>query len=85
MIQVGSTVTWVNKDPVVHTSTEGPGPQPSDPVWDSPKLGLGQQFSFTFNEAGEFQYFCIPHPTFMVATITVVEAGSSNAPLLSGS
>jgi plastocyanin len=54
-------------------------------VWDSPKLGLGQQFSFTFNEAGEFQYFCIPHPTFMVATITVVEAGSSNAPLLSGS
>ena len=38
-------------------------------------LDFGQTFQFTFNQAGEFQYFCVIHP-FMMATITVTEAGS---------
>jgi plastocyanin len=67
----GTTVTWTNKDPAPHTvvndaaSTLGLGK-----LFSSPTLGEGQQFSFTFNDAGIFSYHCGIH-TFMKGTITV--------------
>jgi len=70
-VEVGSTVTWSNDSNETHTVTSGsPGNQ--DGVFDSGNLSPGEEFSFTFNEAGEFDYFCIPHP-HMTATITVIE------------
>lgn len=63
-IPVGTTVRWVNKDPVAHTSTSDDG------VWSSPSIGPGETFEFTFTQTGEFAYHCVPHP-FMTATIIV--------------
>jgi plastocyanin len=65
-IPVGTTVRWVNKDPVAHTSTSESG------VWESPLIGPGETFEFTFNAAGEYPYYCVPHP-FMKARILVTD------------
>jgi plastocyanin len=70
-VPVGTTVTWTNRDGVPHTSTSGVPGTPSD-VWDSPQLGNSNSFAFTFNQAGEFPYFCRIHPS-MTATVTVTE------------
>lgn len=64
-IAAGSTVTWVNQDPSLpHTATS------DDEVFDSGSLTEGGEFSFTFDEAGTFAYFCEVHPT-MRGTIVV--------------
>jgi len=64
-IVIGTTVRWVNKDPVAHNTTGDRG------EWDSPLIGPGETFEVTFTQAGEFAYHCTPHP-FMEATIRVV-------------
>ncbi len=66
-INVGDTVTWRNTDDVPHTSTQDDG------VWDSGTLNPGEEFSFTFEEAGTYSYFCEFHPG-MVGTVVVEEA-----------
>lgn len=71
-IEVGTTVAWVNRDTVRHTSTSGVSPT-GDGTWDSLDLNPNQQFSFTFDEVGEFPYFCTLHPTIMTATVTVIQ------------
>jgi amicyanin len=56
----GARVTWLNcEEPNVdqHTSTSDDG------EWDSPLLAAGQSFSLVFDEAGTFDYHCIPHPS----------------------
>ena len=69
-IPVGTTVRWINLDPVVHTST-GDGRRP---VWSSPGMGPGDVFEVTFDSPGRFTFHCIPHP-FMVGEIVVYAAG----------
>ena len=63
-IQVGDTVRWVNGDAVGHTVT------PTDvAAWGTPGSGdppatwllQGDSWSFTFNEPGTYDYYCIPH------------------------
>ncbi len=66
-ISVGDTVTWRNTDDVPHTSTS------EDEVWDSGALAAGEEFSFTFEEAGTYPYFCEFHPG-MEGTVVVQEA-----------
>jgi len=63
-IKVGETVTWINDNSGRHTLTS------KDGVFDSGMMGKGQSFSFTFDKAGECQYFCEPHPN-MVDTVVV--------------
>jgi plastocyanin len=64
-VAVGSEVTWVNQDPdLPHTATS------DDEIFDSGNLTEGGEFSFTFDEAGTFSYFCQVHPT-MRGTIVV--------------
>lgn len=63
-IAPGTTVRWVNKDPVAHTTTSNDG------LWDSSFLLEGQSYEYTFEEAGEYPYHCTPHPE-MIATIVV--------------
>jgi plastocyanin len=71
-VPVGTTVTWTNQDVVPHTSTSGvPGTLTG--IWDSPTLGEGDSFSFTFERSGTLSYFCRIHPDSMRATVTVVE------------
>jgi len=56
-ISKGTTVIWTNSDSVSHTVT-GIGND-----IDSQILGLGQTYSFIFNEAGTFEYQCHIHPS----------------------
>lgn len=61
---VGDTVTITNEDSVGHTWTAVDGD------FDSGTIAEGETFEFTFDEAGEFDYFCSIHPQ-MEGTITV--------------
>lgn len=69
-VQVGDTVTWTNVDDSPHTVTSG--------AFDSGNLDAGQTFSFTFTEAGTFDYVCNYHDE-MTASITVAEATAAAA------
>jgi plastocyanin len=66
-VKVGETVTWINNDSGRHTVTSKVG------IFDSGMMGKGQLFSFTFDKAGEYPYFCGPHP-IMVGTVVVTES-----------
>ena len=63
-VSVGDTVRVTNEDTVGHTWTA------IDGEFDSGTLSEGDSFDFTFEEAGEFDYFCSIHPE-MAGTITV--------------
>ena len=55
-VAVGTTVTWTNRDDVPHTVTS------STKLFKSPALDTGEAFSYTFKEAGTFEYYCSMHP-----------------------
>ena len=65
-VAVGTTVAWTNRGNAPHTTTETSDTE----IWDSKSMQPGESFSFTFSEAGTFDYFCAIHPT-MKATVTV--------------
>ena len=61
-VKVGTTVTWVNEDSVVHT-VEGSG-------MDSGNMSKGDEFTFTFDKVGVYDYICGPHP-YMTGSVIV--------------
>ena len=76
-MQAGTTVVWTNRDSVQHTVTSG---NPSDPdagsLFDlgpnqADWIAQGETYSFTFNEAGVFPYYCRIHGAPMSGTVTV--------------
>ena len=54
-IPVGTTVTWVYDASLPHTATS------DTDLFNSGTLGEGDQFSYTFTDAGSFPYFCRFH------------------------
>ena len=73
-IAIGDTVKWVNDDTAAHTATSGAvGTGGPDGTFDSSLIVSGNSFSFTFEEAGEFPYFCMVHP-WMEGMVIVGEA-----------
>ncbi|MFA6341026.1 MAG: cupredoxin family copper-binding protein [Candidatus Paceibacterota bacterium] len=63
-IKAGTTVTWTNRDSVIHTITaDNGGPA-------SPNIGKGQTYSFKYTKAGIYGYHCSIHKT-MTGTIIV--------------
>ncbi|MHB1346830.1 MAG: cupredoxin domain-containing protein [Candidatus Humimicrobiaceae bacterium] len=73
-IKVGTTVTWTNEDGFIHTVTSGTSPSDPSGLFDSGNLNGGDTFSFTFDEAGTYDYFCIPHFSLgMIGKIIVTE------------
>jgi len=68
-ISKGTTVTWVNMDLVQHTVTSGSEQAPTG-LFDSHELNHTQSFSYTFNAAGTYTYYCDIHPS-MTGTIVV--------------
>ncbi len=75
-VEPGTTVTWVQSGDNPHTTTSYDG------LWDSGLLpgGSGQSFSFTFDEPGTYDYFCIPHEDLgMVGTVTVTGGATGTA------
>lgn len=75
-VESGTTVTWENDSDLVHTVTSGSDRQHDD-MFNSGDLGPGDTYSFTFEDAGTYDYFCIPHPG-MEGTITVVDGDGDN-------
>jgi plastocyanin len=77
-VNVGGTVTWINDDLAPHTATAGSSSSGSTGMFggtdDSPEIigPEGDTQSFTFDEAGEFEYYCTLHPN-MVGTVMVTE------------
>jgi plastocyanin len=65
-IPVGARVTWVNCEPdgtPSHTSTADDG------EWGSSLLEPGDVFQFVFSEAGEYRYYCEPHPGMQAGVV----------------
>ncbi|MFC0680854.1 plastocyanin/azurin family copper-binding protein [Lysobacter korlensis] len=83
-VPVGTTVRWTNGEAISHTVTSGAwgevnedsglrGTQTADGMFDhalAPMGSDGDTFEFTFDEPGEYQYYCEPH-LGMFGTITV--------------
>jgi plastocyanin len=63
-VPVNSTITWVNHDDVPHViaSTDG--------LFRSKALDTDDKYTFTFDKAGTYSYFCSIHPK-MVGKIIV--------------
>jgi plastocyanin len=55
-VKVGTTVTWTNQDSIAHTVTSDSGNE-----LDSGPIPSGQNYSHTFNAAGNFSYHCSIH------------------------
>lgn len=60
----GTTVVVTNDDGITHTWTSRDG------LFSSGGLDLGESFEFTFEEPGEYEFFCSIHRE-MVGSITV--------------
>ena len=69
-ISIGDTVRWDNVDTAAHTVTGGSPANGPSGVFDSSLLMAGLDYSFTFNDAGNYDYFCMVHP-WMVGSVTV--------------
>lgn len=76
-IPAGTTITWTNQDDIEHSVTSGSGTP--DGTFDSEFFTKGQTFSQTFDEPGEYTYFCKRHPS-MTGTITVSKAEGAATP-----
>jgi len=72
-INVEDTVTWTNNDGMGHTATSTDGPA----SFDSGNIAAGATWSFTFTEAGTYNYKCDYHSS-MTASITVVESDNGD-------
>jgi len=61
-IAVGDVVTWKNNDDAIHVVVSGDQNLGQNELFDSGFLKMNESFSFTFNEEGNYGYFCTLHP-----------------------
>ncbi|MDD1657074.1 MAG: plastocyanin/azurin family copper-binding protein [Methanomicrobiales archaeon] len=67
----GTSVTWVNQDSASHTVvSDAFGQTAQGAYFRSNSLSKGSVYSFTFADAGTYQYHCGVHPS-MRGTVTV--------------
>jgi plastocyanin len=64
-ISKGTTVVWTNDDGVKHTVTSISG------AFDSGNIDPGKTYSYTFNQAGPFEYNCAIHPSMTHGKVIV--------------
>ena len=65
-VPVGTKVTWNNQDDIPHSVVSADEVR----VFKSPALDSDEKFSFTFDKAGIYKYFCSIHPK-MTGTVIV--------------
>ncbi|MFQ5660859.1 MAG: plastocyanin/azurin family copper-binding protein [Gammaproteobacteria bacterium] len=81
VVPAGTTINWVNLDPVDHDVTSGVSiigrktrdlkqTKFPDGKFGSGLFGKDKTFSVTLGEKGEYKYYCNIHP-FMIAKIVV--------------
>lgn len=64
-VSVGTTVTWTNRDDIPHTVVSSDDPK----VFKSKVLDTDEKFSFKFEKAGAYPYFCSIHPKMTAKVI----------------
>jgi len=69
-INAGDTVEWINIDSVAHTVTAGSPRDAQVEVFDSSLMMADKSWSFTFEDAGSYDYFCMIH-AWMTGSVTV--------------
>lgn len=84
VIGVGETVEFRNTSALVHTVTADPSkasldasvalPEGAEP-FDSGRLEPDGSYSHTFETAGTYRYFCVPHEGAEMRGVVVVEKG----------
>jgi plastocyanin len=72
-VKAGTTVTWTNRDDIVHGIASS-----NNAFKKSPAMDTDDTYSFTFTTPGTYQYFCYLHPQ-MVGSIVVEATTGSNA------
>ncbi len=65
-VEVGTTVTWLNRDDMPHTIVA------EDKSFRSAAIDTDESFSHTFTRPGEFRYYCSIHPR-MVGRVVVAK------------
>lgn len=55
-IRAGETVEWTNRDAVMHTVNA------EDGTWRSGAVAPGERWRATFAQAGQYVFYCGPHP-----------------------
>lgn len=82
-IDAGETVRWTNTDGEYHTvtSTRSHGEKVASGRFNGILYDEGDTFEHTFEEPGEYHYFCGPHAGFMFGTVLVGEAAEEDEDL----
>jgi plastocyanin len=62
-VPVGTTVTWENDDDIAHNVVA------TDGTFRSAPLDSEEKFTFTFETAGTYDYFCSLHPRMKVQIV----------------
>jgi amicyanin len=62
-VAAGTKVTWVNRDDIPHTVVS------TTDAFKSKALDTDDQYSFTFDKAGTYDYFCSIHPKMTAKVI----------------
>ncbi len=76
-VDVGGKVTWSNDDSAAHTVTSGNSEIGPNGIFDSGMLMSGKPISFTFEDTGTYEYFCMVHP-WMKGVVYVEERSSKS-------
>jgi plastocyanin len=66
-VTVGTKVTWTEIGPTEHNTVSKADP----PLWESPIMNPGDKYSYVFNEAGTYDYWCTLHPEMLAKVIVV--------------
>ncbi|MBI4509518.1 MAG: hypothetical protein HY698_07760 [Deltaproteobacteria bacterium] len=73
-IRPGDTVTWVNNDTAFHEIAYGDfSAPPAREIFRSPPIQVGQSWSFTFEQPGDYEYYCANHKRIMNMAHIIVE------------
>lgn len=74
-VKAGTDVTWTNLDNVLHTVTGSqPNPDGMFDRWVQP----GEEFTFTFETPGTYEYGCVVHP--WASGVVIVESETTAEP-----
>jgi len=66
----GGEAMWHNIDTAAHTVSSGTAAEGPDGIFDSSLVAPEGMFSYKFEEAGTYDYFCMVHP-WMTGIVTV--------------
>jgi len=69
-LDTGGEAMWHNIDNMAHTVSSGTPAEGLDGIFDSSLVPAGGMFSYKFEEAGTYDYFCMVHP-WMTGIVTV--------------